>query len=610
MALHEKRWGELSGFFSTIAYCLSLSWKASKIYTVIRIASEIFMPLLLIVASFIGKYLIDMLAGAGAAENTGEMLLVLFACLLAITLLRTVCQKTTQYCQSTHNEIISGKLALSMMERSLAADLEYMDNPDYHDKLLSATRDSAAVTNLLWNALACISSSVSLLGAFVVLCQSNVLYGFMMMAAAFPSSIAAAKHTKSLYYLSMEQINGERQKSYYQSLAVDKSHAQDVRLFNAGDRLKERYTRLWQELFDKRRTLMRKRTLLTCLMDCLPEIVVVIISIHIAFQVIGKMATVGDYSLYTGLISQLWAAISRLSSSVMQIYDNQMKIANVKSLEHFRNRITDNGTKPLDYVGSIEFDHVCFTYPGARVRAVDDISFMLRKEEKVALVGLNGSGKSTLIKLLLRLYEPDCGSIKINGTDIKEYSLIELRANFSVYFQEMQNYFFTLRDNFTISDSKCQNVDELIMSALRDSCCEDVLKKAGKGLDTNLTRFFEADGIELSGGQHQKLALARVFFRRHTALILDEPSSNLDPKAEHNIFRSLQTLTQGKMTLFTSHRLSNIFLADRIIVLEKGKIVEDGTQEELLENRQRYAELFRYQQEKYLVVEEQKKKSC
>lgn len=592
---------ERSGFFSTFFYCLTLSWKASKLYTVVRIASQTLTPILTIVAAFIGKYLLDLLTGEWPTEDAARTLLLLFACLLAIFLLRAVSQKIQQYCQSMHDDVVRGRLALIMMDHSLAADLEYFDNPAYHDKLITATRDSMAIATLLWSALSCVSAAVSFLGAFLVLCQANVLYGFLMAGAAFPSSIAAAKYTKSLYHLSLAQINGERQKSYYQGIAVDRDYAQDLRLFNAGESLKNRYSRLWQELFAKRRDMTRRRTVLTCLLDCLPEVVVVLIGANIAFQVLGGTATVGDYSLYTGLLSQLWAAISLLTHSTMQIYDNQLKIANVKTLRDFHNRIEDKGKKRLGLVESIEFEHVSFTYPGADEPALEEVSFFFRRQEKVALVGLNGSGKSTLIKLILRLYDPDRGVIRINGVDIKEYRLSELRANFSVYFQDMRNYSFTLRDNLTIADEAQKNVEEAAAAALRNSCCEDILKQADRGLDTNLTRFFAPDGIELSGGQQQKLALARAFYRRHTALILDEPSSNLDPKAEKEIFQALQKLTQGKMTIFTSHRLSNVFLADRIIVLERGMIAEDGSQEELLRNKQRYAELFRYQQEKYLV---------
>ncbi len=595
---------ELTSFFSTIFYCLSLSWKASKYYTTVRIAGQILTPVLTIVGAFVGKYLIDLLAGAWIVPDATQMLFLLFAGLFFVALLGTINQKVQQYCQSMHNDLVGGKLALIMMGHSLSADLEYFDNPDYHDKLMSATRDSSAITHLVWNVLSCISAGVSFVGTFLVLSRANVLYGSLMMVAAFPSSIAAAKYTKLLYRLSLAQINEERRKGYYQSISVDRGYAQDVRLFNAGQGLKNRYARLWQELFGKRRDMTRRRTVLTSLLDCLPEVVVILVGIDIAFGVVGGRATVGDYSLYTGLMSQLWSAVALLTSSAMQIYDNQLKIANIKGLEQFDNHVVDTGTRDLGSVNSIEFERVSFTYRGAKVRALDDVSFRLKRQEKVALVGLNGSGKSTLIKLLLRLYDPDSGVIKINGVDIREYRLAELRANFSVYFQEMRNYAFTLRDNLTIADGNREDVDEAAMAALRASYSEDILQRASKGLDTSLTRFFATDGIELSGGQHQKLALARTFFRRHNALILDEPSSNLDPKAEHEIFESLQALTQGKMTIFTSHRLSNVFLADRIIVLEKGRIVEDGTQAELLRNKQRYAELFRYQQEKYAVGEE------
>lgn len=595
---------ELSGFFSTISYCLSLSWQASKFYTIIRIVIQTMTPLLSIVAAFIGKYLIDLLAGESLATQPAQTMLLLFATLLAISLLGTTSRKVQEYCQSIHDDMVRGKLSLIMMNRSLAADLQYFDNPDYHDKLTAATRDSTAVANLLWSALSCISASVSFVGAFLVLYQTNILYGILMMVAAFPSSIAAARYTKSLYRLSLTQVSGERQKRYYQNLAVDREYAQDVRLFAAGGILIRRFTQLWQELFTERRRMMRRRTMLTCLLDYLPEIVVVLIGINIAYRVLGGEATVGDYSLYTGLLGQLWASISQLTHSAMRIYDNQLKISNLKTLDHFQNRVVDTGTKALDRIDTIEFQNVSFTYPYGKVPALDELNFTLRKEEKVALVGLNGSGKSTLIKLLLRLYDPDKGNIKINGTDIREYQLDELRSNFSVYFQDMRNYSFTLRDNLTIADPHREDVDEAATAALMHSRCDDLLVQAGKGLDTNLTRFFAADGIELSGGQHQKLALARALYRRHSALVLDEPSSNLDPKAEHEIFQSLQMLTEGIMTIFTSHRLSNVFLADRIIVLEKGRVIEDGTQAELLKNQMRYAELFRYQQEKYMVEEE------
>ena len=592
---------DLPGFWATIIWCLTLSWKTSKFYTITRIAADIVTPLLTIAAAFVGKHLLDLLSGAWTVAEVERTLLMLFAGLFCIALVRMASHKTTQYSQAMQSEMINGQIALDMMNRSLTADLEYFDNPEYYDKLKSAGQDSMAVSHILWNVLSCISSIVAFIGAFAVLFQASPVYGLAMMAAAIPASIAAAKYTKTLYMLSLEQINEHRQMYYCQHLASEKAYAQDVRLFGAGQKLQERYRRIWTALFTKRKGMTRKRSILTGLLECLPEAILILIGVDIAFGVLAGTNTVGDYALFTGLAGQLWGSINMFSSSSLQIYDNKLKIENIKKLDTFQNNVTDSGKKPLPKVESISFNGVTFNYPGTTTPALDNISFTIHKKEKVVLVGLNGSGKSTLIKLLLRMYEPTTGTIQINNIDIREYKLSELRANFSVYFQEMHNYNFTLRENFTIADEGHLDTDTQATAALKAAYANDIIEKAAKGMDTSLTRLFDTNGIELSGGQHQKLALARALYRRHTALILDEPSSNLDPKAEHEIFAALKTLTDGKMTIFTSHRLSNVALADRILVLEKGKLVEDGTQDELLENKYRYAELFQYQKEKYTM---------
>lgn len=267
--------------------------------------------------------------------------------------------------------------------------------------------------------------------------------------------------------------------------------AQEVRLYNIGKWLKQRYQRIWNNLLVERRNINRKRAFVISLLECIPEIVVSVLSMEIALDIVYGKATLGDYTLYTGLISQLLNAVYKISSSTMDIYSNRLKIDNMKSLDQFKNTVMDQGKLKLVEVDSITFENVSFAY-----------------------------------------------------------------------FSELANY-------------------------------------SSKHYDANLMKLFDPDGIELSGGQFQKLALARVFYRRHTALILDEPSSNLDPMAERKIFDTLQVIASDKMTIFTSHHLSTIYLANRIIVLEKGKVVEDGKHMDLLKNNKRYAELFRYKQEQY-----------
>jgi len=467
----------------------------------------------------------------------------------------------------------------------------------------STSRDSYVINHIVWNSISIVSHTISLVVSFSILSQMNIFYGTALIASAIPSSIVAAKSTKLLYGLNLEQINGQRRMGYIQSIATERMYAQDFRLFNILDKLKIRYTRIWEELFIERRTATRKRTILVCLLECLPEVVTALIGVDIAFRVLAGNGTVGDYSLIIGLAAQLMGAISVLSFCAMQIYDNRMKLDNFRTIQKLKNRVKDTGTRTLSAIDSIEFIGVSFSYPGSTEKALNNICCCMHKDEKIALVGLNGSGKSTIIKLLLRLYDPDEGVILINDYDIREYSLASLRENFSVYFQEMHNLSFTLLENFAITDNQtnCEGIEKDIHVALNTASCSDIIEKCKDGLDTSITRIFSDDGIELSGGQHQKLALARALFRRHTAMVLDEPSSNLDPKAEHEVFTALKKLTDGKMTIFTSHRLSNVFLADRIIVLENGQIVEDGTQKELLKNKQRFAELYNYQSEKFAL---------
>lgn len=589
----------LKEYISVIMWSIPFSWKASPFYTIVRIGGAICIPVVSIVVSFISKYIIDTLAKSENNMHVTNIILELFVVLLFITLIQKLLQALIQYCQSIHNEIINGEISMMIMDKSLQVDLEYFDNPSFNDAILAANQDTSAITNILWNVISAISSVVSFVMVFIILCKANFFYGIIVLASALPSSIVTAKYTRSLYELNLKQLNNQRQMGYTQNLATDKHYAQKVRLFSTGEWLKKRYLTIWNRLLSEKRSVNRKRVAATTMLEFLPEIIITFISINIAFNILNGIASIGDYTLYTGLIVQLWNAIYSLSSSAIEIYGNRLKIENIKSLNQFGNKVKDNGNLKISNIETIMFDNVFFTYPAAAKPTLNGVSFKISKNEKVALVGLNGSGKSTLIKLLLRLYNPNSGEILINGINIQEYKISELRSNFSVYFQEMLNYGFTLRENFWITDLKQNPKEELIKEALEKAHFGELVEKSPKRYDANLMKFFDIDGIELSGGQFQKLALARAFYRRHTALVLDEPSSNLDPMAEKKIFESIKELSESKITIFTSHHLSNVYLADRIIVLEKGTVLEDGTHLELLKNNQRYAEMFRYKKEKY-----------
>lgn len=586
-------------FLATVFYCLKLSWRASKYYTVVRLAGKILLPVSTILTSFLLKYILDLISGAFIPDNKVAVLVLLVAGTAALALISQTAQKLTSYAEGLHNDILDKQISLSLMEKALSADLELFDNPKHYDKLNSVQRDSSATTFILWNALDFLSAGISFLGAFTVLCSSSPLYGLLMVAAAFPSAIAGQKYTKILYCLGLAQMNEERQKSYLNAIATNQAYAQDIRLFNLGGMLKKRYSRIWNQVYQAKKKKIKKRAIWTTVLEFLPEGVIVFVTLDISLKALSGASSVGDYSLYTGLLSQLLASILTLTATAMQIYENMLKIDNVKSFDEIPHRVADTGEIALKNVGTVEFRDVSFSYPGTERRVLSHVDFTVGEKERVALVGVNGAGKSTLIKLLLRFYDVSSGQILINGINIKAYTLDSLRRSFSCYFQNTPNYGFTLRENILIADQGREEREEELRKAILESDGADLLKKLPQGLDTYLTRMFDEHGAELSGGQNQKIALARTFYRNCSALILDEPSSNLDPEAEHRLFEALERLCEGKTTLFTSHRLSNIALADRIVVLENGGVVEAGTREELLGTPGRFSQLYAYQAEKF-----------
>ena len=581
----EKRISEnLMEYAVAVIWCLKLSWKTSPLYTILRMVSSMGIPILSVIITYIGKDVINLLGKASNDKRDLNLLLFLFFALFTVTILDKGLHTLTQYCQIIHGELLDCEISLMIMDRSLNCDLEYFDNPLFNDKLTLANQDSYVITNILWNVIASFGAFVSFVCVFCVICKENPAYCIILFVSTIPSAFVSAKYTRFVYKLSVDQISAKRQMGYVQSIASDRHYAQQIRLFEIDKWMKQRYCNIWQKLFEERKEINRKRALVIGISECLPEFVIVFISIDIAFNILYGIAQIGDYVLYTGLIAQLWGAAYTLISSTMEVYGNRLKIDNIKALNQFKNKIKDGNLK-LDEVESIVFDKVYFTYPGAARPTLKDVSITFDKEEKVALVGENGSGKTTLVKLLLRMYEPDRGGIYINGINIKEFRISDLRAMFSVYFQGMLNFGFTIRENFAISDSDIEATDDAIERALDAAAFSDLLEYSPKRCDASLLRFFDSEGIELSGGQFQKFALARTFYRKRSVLILDEPSSNIDLKAEEKILDSLKVLADKKMLIIISHHQTNLNMADRIVVFKNGEIVEEGKQIDLLKNK-------------------------
>lgn len=588
-----------------LRYCFHLSWKASAKYTVIRISVELFVPILPIILAFLGKRLLDILATpsliAGGSLDVVYLLLLMFF----LYGIRSLLDNWKQYVTSQHTQLIQKEVSLQQMQHALDMDLASFDHPERYDQLVTSLSDASSISEEIWYLLRFFSSLISFVGTLILTLNTNIHYAIVMSILSAPSAIMTANFTKRSYLLSLSQVNENRKATLFQNLAMDKRYAQELRLFNARNYILYFYKTLWFELFHKRKLLMRRRSIALTIAGLLPIIALGGVSIHLATQVLTGAASVGDYSLYTGLLNEMLTGLLGISASAMSLYDNRMKFDHLKEFLEQKNEIVDGHYMLAEPIHEISFEHVSFRYKPEDKWVLKDISFTIKRKGILAIAGLNGSGKSTLVKLMLRFYDPTEGRILVNGKDIREITLATLRKRYSVYFQSMSCFPMTIRENFLISGD-CEDdlkhkqhqlehnsTEQKILKALKSVNGEHIVKDTDKKLDQSLTRIFDSNGIELSIGQYQKLALARALYRDHEVLILDEPTANIDIESEQAIIRTMRAEASEHVLIWISHSISDLKLADHIMLISDGSVEEQGSHKELMQKKGLYYNLYK-----------------
>lgn len=583
-------------YWKSICICIKLSWNSSKLFTIIRFLGRIVSPILPIVSAYALKVIIDLLI----YDNTDKHKLIIWCGITScIYILQMILQKIVGFAENTHNELIRKQINTNMMSKILNADIEMFDNRVYYDKFFSVSRDQSVLTLALWNVLDVLSMFISLFGILFITYRSKKVYIITIILTAIPSAIVGQYYTKKLYDLNLKQVNSERKEDYIFSLASDKNVCQEIRLLNISEWLKNRFDSNWIKNFNSKQLLLKNRLFITIVVDILPDIAIFFIMINLISQIVCKDNSIGDYTFYFNLIVHIKLLVCNIINDLFIILSNQLKIDNILDFEKIENKIIDQGSEILNEIRSVEFNNISFKYPGTSTYVINKLNLKIKSMDKLCIVGVNGSGKSTLIKLLMRFYDVTDGQILINQKDIKKYSIKSLRKCFSCYFQNSHNYAFSIIDNIKIGDidKYCDDFD--CKKALKTVKGHDILTKCNNDVNMFISRAFDDKGIEFSGGQHQKLALARTVYRNASFLIFDEPSSNLDPKAEDAFFKLLNNTSKNKTVIFTSHRLSNIGLADKIVMMEKGRIVAVGTKEDLLDKSKSFSEMYNIQAQKF-----------
>jgi ABC-type multidrug transport system fused ATPase/permease subunit len=385
----------------------------------------------------------------------------------------------------------------------------------------------------------------------------------------------------------------------------NKDNVKEIKLLGLGDEFTDKYSNAFKRYFAGLKKLILRENVMRILISLIVTLANCALFAYVAYDVVFHNGMIGDYSLYTGALNSVSTYVSALVTSTATIYEGTLFIDNMMEFMKEDVKIVSSLESPAKIERgvehTIELKGVSFSYPGCEAKVLDNINLTFKTGEKIVFVGLNGAGKTTLIKIITRLYDPTEGTVYLDGRNIKEYEPKELYQIFGIIFQDFGKYAVTAAENIEFGDVLKEHNRDDVISAATSADADGFITELPRGYDTPMTRLFYDDGIELSGGQWQKLSVARAFYKDSEILILDEPTASLDALAEQKIFNQFASLAEGKICIFVSHRLSSAVSADKIVVLKGGKVTELGNHRELMENKGDYHLLFTTQAHRYIT---------
>lgn len=500
-------------------------------------------------------------------------------------------------CQSLLRALMGQRVNVLILEKALTLDLRQFEDSEFYDKLTNARREaSVRPLSLVSRTFGLVQSALSLITYGVLLINFSVWALVVLVLAAMPVFIAETKFAGEGFRLFSWRAPETRQQNYLENLLAREDFVTEVKLYQLGEMLLERYRNLFDQLYGEDRDLTLRRGLWGYLLSLISTGAFYLAYAWIVLETVLGKISLGDMTMYLTVFRQGQSTFSNALTSIGGMYEDNLYLSNLYDfLEEEVPKSWGKATIGLDSQDGIRFENVSFTYPGSSKPALRNISLHLKPGEKLAIVGENGSGKTTLIKLLTRLYTPDSGRIFLDGLDLQEWDVDVLRRRIGVIFQNFVRYQFTVGENIGVGDVEHLKNKTHWQTAAQKGMAQSFIDQLPQSFQTQLGRWFK-EGQELSGGQWQKIALSRAFMRSQAdILVLDEPTSAIDAQAEFEIFNHFRAITQNQMVLLISHRFSTVRMADKIVVIENGEVIEQGTHKELLQLGGRYAKLFQLQ---------------
>ncbi|MGA9343088.1 MAG: ABC transporter ATP-binding protein [Rhodanobacteraceae bacterium] len=594
------------GVFRYSRRALELVWSTSRTLTVSLALITLIAGLLPAGVAWVGAQIVDaVVTGAQAMRSTGHaQLMPLFEWVAlegALVAALAGAQRGLSLCQSLLRAQLGQRVNVMILEKALTLELAHFEDSEFYDKLTRARREaSSRPLSLVTRTFGLGQNLISLISYGSLLFRFSPWAVAVLLLAGLPAFLAETRFSGDAFRLFRWRSPETRMQMYLETVLAREDHAKEVKLFGLGPLLLDRYRAIFRTLYSADRDLAVRRDSWGFGLGLIGTVALYGAYGWIGVTAIAGRITLGQMTMYMMLFRQGQAAVSAMLSAIGGMYEDNLYLSTLyeylETAVPLAPGIAQLGARPDD---GIRFEHVTFTYPGADEPALHDIDLHIRPGESLALVGQNGSGKTTLIKLLTRLYTPDSGRIVLDGTDLADWDEATLRQRIGVIFQDFARYQMRVGENVGAGDVNHFEDQVRWREASDKGMATQFIEALPAGFDTQLGKWFR-DGRELSGGQWQKIALARAFMRsRADILVLDEPTAAMDAEAEALIFEHFRELAGNRIVILISHRFSTVRMADQIIVIQDGRIVEHGSHEKLMAERGHYAHLFSLQAEGY-----------
>mgnify|MGYP003604431921 FL=1 len=583
-------------------------WETSRPLTLATIGLRLVRAFLPIATLYVGKLIIDeavRLVGAGVAGDVAEAwqrgqldhLLVLLGLEFGLAIGSDLLGRMTSYVDTLLSERFTNATSIRLMEHAAELDLEDFEDADLQDKLDRARRQTMGRMSLMGQLFGQAQDAITVL-SFAAGLLAYAPWLMVLLAVALVPAFIGESHFNALNYsLNFQWTPERRQLEYLRQMGASVETAKEVKIFNLNRFFIERFRTLSDRFYQANRRLAARRAAWGTVLAALGTLGYYVAYAYIAWRTVRGDFSIGDLTFLAGSFRRLRQLLESLLTGFSQVAGQALYLDDLYSFFEIEPEIRSKpGALPVTAPirRGFVFEGVGFRYEGSERWALRGLSFELHAGEVLALVGENGAGKTTLVKLLARLYDPDEGRILLDGRDLRDYDLDDLRANIGVIFQDFVRYHLTAAENIGVGQIDAMDDRTRIERAARKGMADDVVAGLPRGYDQVIGRRFK-DGVDLSGGQWQKIAIARAYMRDAQVMILDEPTAALDARSEYEVFERFKELSDNKTAVLISHRFSSVRMADRILVLADGKVEASGTHAELMAQGGRYAELFELQ---------------